>query len=93
MKLYKIRIIKQDERGIIYDCGKSRFISRKKNTVSANHKHKDSEIGYLVKGEVELTIGNETKIIKAPIRFKMGANIYHKLVALSDIEIVIERNY
>ncbi len=91
MKLYNIRTVKQDERGIIYDCGKSSFISRKKGTISADHKHEDPEIVYLVKGEVELTIGDETRIVKAPVMFKTDSNIYHKLVALADIELVIDR--
>ena len=30
MELKKIKIIKSDERGTIYNCGKSSFISRKK---------------------------------------------------------------
>ena len=92
MELHDIKIIKQDERGMIYDCGKSSFISRKKGTISANHKHKDPEIVYLVKGEVELTIGDETKIVKAPVMFKADSNVYHKLVALTDIELVIDRD-
>ena len=93
MKLTKIKIIKSDERGIIYDCGKSSFISRKKGTISANHKHVDPEIVYLVKGKIELTIGDETQIVEAPIMFKTDSNVYHKLVALTDIELVIDRDY
>ncbi len=92
MELYDIKIIKQDERGTIYDCGKSSFISRKKGTISANHKHADSEIVHLVKGKVELTIGDETKIVKAPVMFKTDSNVYHKLVALTDIKLVISRD-
>jgi len=91
MKLSKIKIIKLDERGVIYDCGKSSFISRKKGSIGANHKHEDSETVYLVKGKVELTIGDETQIVKAPIMFKTDSNVYHKLVALTDIELVIDR--
>jgi len=91
MELKAINIIKSDERGTIYDCGKSNFISRKKGTISANHAHKDAEIIYLVKGEIELTIGAETQIANAPIMFEIDSNIYHKLIALSDIELVIDR--
>lgn len=92
MELHNIKIIKQDERGVIYACGKSKFISRKKGTVSADHKHEDPEIVYLVKGKVKLTIDNETKIVKAPIMFKSDSNVYHKLVALTDIELVVYRD-
>lgn len=91
MELNEIRIIKSDERGIIYDCGKSSFISRKKGTISANHTHEDPEIVYLVKGKIELTIGEEVKIVEAPVMFKTDSNVYHKLIALTDIELVIDR--
>lgn len=91
MKLEEIKIIKSDERGIIYDCGKSGFISRKKGTISADHTHEDPETIYLVKGEVELTIGDETQVVKAPIKFSTAPSVYHKLIALTDIELVIDR--
>lgn len=54
------------------------------------HMH-DAETIYLVNGEIELTIGDETKIVKAPIKFSYAGNVYHKLVALTDIELVIDR--
>ena len=92
MKLSEIKIIKSDERGIIYDCGNSNFISRKKGTISADHTHEDPEIIYLVKGEIKLTIGDETKIVKAPIMFKIDSNVYHKVVALTNIDFVIDRS-
>ena len=91
MRLENIQIITSDERGVIYNCGKSNFIARKKGTISANHTHDGTEILYLVKGEATLTIGNETKKVQAPIMVTIGANIYHQLVALTDIEIVIDR--
>ncbi len=92
MNLENIKIIKSDDRGIIYDCGKSSFIARKKGSISANHIHEDAETIYLVKGKIELTIGKETKIVKAPIKFSYTSNIYHKLVALTDIELIIDRD-
>ena len=92
MELNEIKIIKSDERGIIYDCGNSSFITRKKGTIGANHTHEDPEIIYLVKGEIELTIGDETKIVKAPIMFKINSNVYHKVVALTDIDFIIDRS-
>ena len=91
MNLQDIRIIKSDERGKIFDCGESNFISRKKGTISADHKHNDKEIIYLVEGEVELTIGSETQMIKAPVRFEIASDVYHKLLALSDIKLIINR--
>ena len=92
MELHEIKIIKSDERGIIYDCGNSSFITRKKGTIGADHTHEDPEIIYLVKGEIELTIGDETQVVKAPIMFKIDPNVYHKVVALTDIDFVIDRS-
>ena len=92
MELNKIKIIKSDERGIIYDCGSSSFITRKKGTIGADHTHEDQEIIYLVKGKIELTIGNETQIVKAPIMFRINSNVYHKVIALTDIDFVIDRD-
>lgn len=91
MKLNKVRIIKSDHRGIIYDCGKSNFISRKSGTVSADHTHDEPERIYLVEGKIELTIDNETQIVEAPIMFEYGPKVYHKLVALTNIRLVTER--
>lgn len=92
MELHEIKIVKQDERGIIYDCGASNFIVRKKGTISANHMHDDDETIYLVEWEIELTIDQDTQITKAPIMFTIKSNTYHKLVALTDIKLVIDRH-
>ncbi len=91
MDIQNINILKSDERGIIYDCGASKLIVRKKGSISANHTHKEPETVYFVKGEAELTIGEETKIVKAPVMFRTDSDVYHKLVALTDIELIVER--
>jgi mannose-6-phosphate isomerase-like protein (cupin superfamily) len=91
MQLQEIEVIKSDSRGSIYNCGNSNFIARKEWTVSADHTHNDPETVYIVKGDVELTIGNETQVVHAPIMYRVGPNVYHKLIALSDIELVIDR--
>lgn len=92
MQLEEIKIIKSDKRGFIYDCGKSSFITRKKGTVSANHQHGNHEIIYLIRGEIELTIGEEAETVKGPIKFEIPSNTYHKLIALTDIDLVIDRD-
>ena len=92
MNLKELSVIKSDERGIIYGCDNLKFISRKKDTISANHSHEDQEILYLIRGEVELTIGKERKKVSAPIRIDIPQNTYHKLVALSDIELLEDRS-
>lgn len=91
MELQKVRVIKKDDRGLILDCGKSSFITRKQGSISANHKHADPETVYLIKGKIELTIADETKTVEAPIMFQTKSNEYHKLIALTDIDLVIDR--
>ena len=88
MKIEGIKIIKSDDRGTIYACGEANFISRIKGSISANHTHEQAEKLYLVRGEIELTIGDETQVVASPASFEVGSNIYHKLVALTDIELV-----
>lgn len=93
MNVKEIRTIKSDERGIMYDCDKLNFISRKRGSMSANHSHPDSEILYLVRGEVELTLGSETRKVAAPVKIDIPGGTFHKLVALTDIEILEDREY
>ncbi|MCK5413466.1 MAG: cupin domain-containing protein [Candidatus Pacebacteria bacterium] len=88
MKIEKIKITKEDDRGIIYDCDKVGYIFRNKGTISANHTHEEAETLYLVQGKIELTIKNKTEIVKAPIKVRIEKNVYHKLIALTDIIII-----
>ncbi len=88
MKIENIKITKKDDRGVIYDCEKVGCIFREKGTVSANHIHEEAETLYLVQGEIELTIEDEMEKVKAPIKVHIEKNIYHKLIALTDIVII-----
>lgn len=78
----------QDGRGIIYDCDKVKLIVRGKGTTSADHTHEQAEVLFLIDGEVVLTVGEKTENVKAPCRISLSPNIYHKLVALTDIKIL-----
>ena len=91
MDLKELKVFKKDERGVIYDCGKVKFIARDKGTISADHTHDEFEILYLLKGKIELTIGDETKIVEAPIEITIQPNEYHRLLALSDFELIGDR--
>jgi len=89
MNLKKIKIIKADKRGVVYECGPAMYVLRKKGTVTADHIHDDiSETLYLVKGKIELTIGKEVEKVKAPMKIEIPKKIYHKILALSDIEFI-----
>ena len=88
MNIKDIPIFAQDDRGTIYRCEPINYIVRKKGTVSADHTHEEAETLYLIKGKVELTIGDESATIEAPKMFFVPSNAYHKVVALTDIELI-----
>jgi len=92
MNIKKLAIVKSDERGIIYNCEKVNFLSRKKDTISSDHAHPEGEDIFLVEGEVELTVGDKTQRVKAPVKIELPANIYHKIIALTNIKLLYYYN-
>lgn len=88
MKIQDIPVIKDDERGKIYRCEPVNYIVRKKGTVSADHTHDEAETLYLIEGEIELTIGEEMTKVEAPKMCYVPANVYHKVVASTDIKLI-----
>lgn len=91
MNIKPLSKVKEDERGVIYDCGKLNFIKRHKGTISANHTHKDHETLFLVDGTVELTIDKETQTVSAPLKIEIQPNVYHKLIARTNIYLLLDR--
>ncbi|MBD3359909.1 MAG: hypothetical protein GF365_04360 [Candidatus Buchananbacteria bacterium] len=91
MDFKKIKVLKDDARGIMYDCDKLNFIERRKGTISADHKHIDPEILYLLKGEIKIIIGEDEQKIKSSVKIRIPANQYHKIIALTDIIILEDR--
>ena len=91
MKINDLPIIKKDEKGKIYDCGEFKFIIRKKDSISADHTHDKDEILILIDGEIELTINDEIKIIRTPVKIEIPKNTYHKVRALRDIKLIEKR--
>lgn len=91
MKTKPINIIKEDERGFIWDCGKMCYLERKEGSLSADHAHDDPEKIYLVRGRLELTIDKDKKIVQAPLMIEISPNEYHELVALTDISLILDR--
>ena len=85
MDITKIQILRSDDRGVMYNCDKLHFIVRKKDTTSADHTHEKGEVLFLINGEMELTVGDETRVVKAMSKIKIPPNTYHKLIALTDI--------
>ena len=88
MKIKKLDIIKSDERGTIFNCEKINYLTRKKHTISSDHTHAEGEEVFLVEGKIELTVGDQTKEVEAPIKIEIPPNVYHKITALTDIRIL-----
>ncbi|MBU0979553.1 MAG: hypothetical protein KJ709_01995 [Nanoarchaeota archaeon] len=47
----ELPILKQDERGVIYDCCNFNLVVRKKGTISSDHAHKQAETIVLIEGD------------------------------------------
>ena len=88
MKIDNLPVFKKDERGIIYDRGEFKFLSRKKGSISADHLHDEDKI---IDGNIELTINNENKIVKTLVKIEIPKNTHHKIKALTNIKLIYER--
>jgi quercetin dioxygenase-like cupin family protein len=86
MNITKLSIIKSDERGVVYDCEKLNFVSRRKGSISGDHKHDSLDILYLVKGEFELITSKEKKTLSAPCKIEIEPGLHHTFVALTDVD-------
>ena len=91
MNLSEIEIAKSDSRGVMYHCGGFEYIKRVNGSVSGDHAHPDSEEIYLLSGEIEMTVGDEVRIINAPIKISIPANVPHKVTAQTDIVLLVNR--
>lgn len=94
LMIENIPLLKQDDRGAMYDCGELKFIWTRQGATRANHIHEDTEeILYLVRGEVELTLGEEISHVTAPAKITIPPNTYHKLLMLTETEILEKRSF
>lgn len=86
MEISDIRLIKADDRGVVYDCGSMNFVERKQGSVSGNHTHNEDETLYLVKGRVQVQCDDKTAQAAAPVVIRIPKGIFHKVIAMSDVE-------
>jgi|TARA_B110000467_G_C18114437_1_gene364321 quercetin dioxygenase-like cupin family protein len=54
------------------------------------HDHTQEQGGMLLKGKLELTIGNETRIVESGAMFMIPANVPHRAVAIDGPAIVLD---
>jgi quercetin dioxygenase-like cupin family protein len=62
-----------------------------KGSIGVPHSHSEHEqIGYVVKGSFEITVGSETKIAKRGDSYYAAKNVLHGVVSLEDDSVLID---
>jgi len=84
-----IKLIKEDERGKVYQVDDLKIYYRNKNTISGNNSKNAKETIYLITGSAEITIEDAMWTAQAPAKIEIPAKTYHKIRALSDISFVL----
>lgn len=64
------------------------FITIKKGSSLPLHKHINEQITYIVEGELQMTIGEETMILTAGKAFIIQPNVLHNAYALTDCKAI-----
>ncbi len=82
--------IKKGIEGKVFHSEKATFVMfyLKKNSVLPKHTHHHEQCSNLIKGELEFTIGNETKIMKQGMTALIPSNIPHSVKAISDCQLL-----
>ncbi len=84
-----IKLIKENEKGKVYQIDDLKIYYRNKNTVSGDNSKNIKETIYLIAGSAEITVKDTTWITEAPAKIEIPAKTYHKIKALSDINFVL----
>ncbi len=79
----KLKFIKNKNGFKSYQANNFKIYYGVKNSTVGDNQENPTENIYLVKGELKITIGDKTKIIKAPEKIKIPGRTYHQLTALS----------
>ena len=82
---YKLQKIEDLNGCIAYDCGKMLYISLEKGAIDSDHSHNYPETVFLMKGEVEIILGEKKESIAAPAKIIIPANTYHKFTAVTEV--------
>jgi len=87
----KIEVVKQDDRGTIYNIEGIDVVVWKKGSKSSEHSHDTKEIIYVVKGKMRLTVNDEEKIINESETITVPEKIQRTVEALEDMIIIEKR--
>lgn len=62
-----------------------------KGGIGAMHKHEQhDQVGYVVKGSLELTVGEEKRVVRAGDSYYAARNVLHGVVALEDDTVIMD---
>ena len=84
-----IRLLREDDRGQIYQCQGFKVFYKIKGSVSGNNDINPEKKIYLITGTAEITKGTRTKTVHAPTYMEIPANTFHKIIALTNISFII----
>lgn len=57
-------------------------------SIVPRHNHMNDQVGYIVSGEIEITIGDETRNLKAGDSYAIPGGIYHSAKVLQDTQTI-----
>jgi quercetin dioxygenase-like cupin family protein len=66
------------------------YLEMDEGTAVPRHNHPHEQGGILLKGKLELTIGDEVRVVEPGSLFLIPANVYHKAVAVSGPVVVLD---
>ena len=66
------------------------YLEMDQNAVIPLHDHPHEQAGMLLEGKVELTIGDETRIVEPGAMFIVPPNVSHKAVAIDGPALVLD---
>ena len=85
-----MKLIKQDDRGKVYQAEGFKVFYRNKGTTSGNNTENVEELICLISGSAEITLEDSTRTIEAPDEIMFPANTYHKIDAITDIIFILK---
>ena len=87
-----MKLIKENEKGKVYQTDDFKIIYRNKDTISGDNEENVEELIYLVHGSAEVTLKDKTWIVEASAKIEFPAKTYHKIKALTDICFIMFEN-
>jgi len=85
-----MQLIKENENGKTYQVkDMCKILYRNKWSISGDNKTNPKETIYLVSGKAEITLKEKIRRVEAPEIIKFPEKTYHKILALSDISLIV----